>query len=93
MGFQDGKHFLVQREKYANRAEKFLFLGAASVVATMGAIVAAPLLGALAIPALVATSGVGYVSLAGFGANKIAENTTDAYEPHSKREKFKNAIS
>lgn len=81
-------NYFVQKNKYRNRAEKFLIMGGASIVATMGMVVAAPALGALAVPLLAAGAATGYTSLAGFAANKIAEKVTDVYEEKTMRQRF-----
>jgi hypothetical protein len=93
MGYKNDEHYFVQKDKYRRRAEKFLIMGAGSVMATFGLVVASPALGALALPAIAVGAAASYASVAGFGLNKIAENVTDTYEPLSKREKVFNAIS
>ena len=85
-------NYFVQKDKYRKRGEKFLMMGGASIIATMGLVVAAPALGTLAIPLLVAGAATGHISLAGFAANKIAENNTDVYEEKTMRQRFSNGI-
>lgn len=86
------KNYFVQKDKYSRRTEKFLMMGGASVVATMGFIVAAPALGALAVPLLAASAVTGCGSIAGFTVNKVAEKITDVYEEKTMRQRFASSI-
>lgn len=89
---KDKSNFLVQRNKYEKRANAFLALGAVTAMTALGAIVGVHELKELAIPVIGTAASASYLSMMAFGANKIAQNTVDAYEPYSKREKIKNAI-
>lgn len=91
MTHEEEKNFMVQKNKYRSRAEKFLIAGALGVVATVGLIAAAPAMAT--VPVLATALAMNGTSLAGFAANKIAENTTDSFEPQSKREKVMGAIA
>lgn len=91
MGHND-ETFFVQKNKYERRFKKFLVVSGGAMVATMGAIVAAPALGALAIPVIAGTTLSSATAFVGAMANKVAENITDPYEDKSMRQKFSSGL-
>lgn len=92
MRIEDEKYYFVQINKYQKRAEKFLTIGRASIYMTMGLVIAKPVLGSLALPLLAASCASSYALIAGYVANKIAENKTDIYESQSMRERFSSGL-
>lgn len=84
--------FFVQKNKYERRFKKFLVVSGGAMVATMGAIVAAPALGALAVPVLAGATLTGAASFVGAMASKVAENITDPYEDKTMRQRFSSGL-
>lgn len=88
MRIEDDKYFCVQRDKYQKRAEKFLAIGRTAIPITSVLVIATPVLGSLALPLLATSCAISYGLVAGYVANKIAEDRTDVYESQSMRERF-----
>lgn len=82
----------VQKNKYERRFKKFMVMSGAAMTVTIGAIVAAPALGALAMPVIAGATLTSAASFVGAMANKVAENNTDAYEDKTMRQRFSSGL-
>ncbi|PUE62897.1 hypothetical protein B9Z45_02195 [Limnohabitans sp. 2KL-17] len=88
---EEGNYF-VQKNRYKNRAMKFLMVSGGAMIATLGVAVASPALGALAIPVAAGAALASASSIMGFTANKVAENLTDVYEDKTMRQRFSSGL-
>lgn len=85
-------NYFAKKNEYANKANKFLILGAASVLGIVGGLAAGPVLGAVSVPTLAISAVAGNISILGFSANKVAENLTSPYETKTIPERIMSSI-